>query len=241
MQSAAATPSPSSPHEDRELDLDLPGRILTRSGLSRLVAAVAARPALWQRHVIHDAGRRQFVQLYRDLHVDLWLLCWTNQQETGFHDHDRSSGAVVVVDGDLVEDRLELAAGGLVERSVPRPAGASFDFEASHVHRVRHPEGRPPAVSIHAYSPPLWRMGYYDTDASGVFRRTSVSYAEELSAEPAPVVELGMVREVRAESLDALGDLLRLLGYPHEWAVELERREFGRGRTWRTVRRAEGS
>jgi hypothetical protein len=37
-----------------------------------------------------------------------------------------------------------------------------------------------PAVSIHAYSPPLWRMGTYATGADGTLRRRSVSYAEEL-------------------------------------------------------------
>jgi len=36
------------------------------------------------------------------------------------------------------------------------------------------------SVSIHAYSPPLWRLGQYTVDGSGALRRTSVSYAEEL-------------------------------------------------------------
>jgi hypothetical protein len=35
-------------------------------------------------------------------------------------------------------------------------------------------------VSIHAYSPPLWRMGAYAVDPDGTLRRTSISYAEEL-------------------------------------------------------------
>jgi hypothetical protein len=35
-------------------------------------------------------------------------------------------------------------------------------------------------VSIHAYSPPLWRMGQYALAKDGVLRRTSVSYADEL-------------------------------------------------------------
>jgi hypothetical protein len=35
-------------------------------------------------------------------------------------------------------------------------------------------------VSIHAYSPPLWRLGQYSIDDGGVMRRVSVSYADEL-------------------------------------------------------------
>jgi hypothetical protein len=37
-----------------------------------------------------------------------------------------------------------------------------------------------PAVSIHAYSPPLWRMGSYAVGLDGTLRRESISYAEEL-------------------------------------------------------------
>jgi hypothetical protein len=33
---------------------------------------------------------------------------------------------------------------------------------------------------VHAYSPPLWRMGQYAVSPYGVLRRTSVSYADEL-------------------------------------------------------------
>ena len=35
-------------------------------------------------------------------------------------------------------------------------------------------------MSIHAYSPPLWRLGQYSVDEDGVMRRASVSYADEL-------------------------------------------------------------
>ena len=36
------------------------------------------------------------------------------------------------------------------------------------------------SVTVHAYSPPLWRMGQYAVSESGVLRRVSVSYADEL-------------------------------------------------------------
>jgi hypothetical protein len=36
------------------------------------------------------------------------------------------------------------------------------------------------AVTIHAYSPPPWRMGAYVVEPSGELRRHLVSYIEEL-------------------------------------------------------------
>ena len=44
---------------------------------------------------------------------------------------------------------------------------------------MRHTGARP-AVTIHAYSPPLWRMGAYEVLPGGELRRHSLSYAEEL-------------------------------------------------------------
>jgi predicted metal-dependent enzyme (double-stranded beta helix superfamily) len=99
-----------------------------------------------------------------------------NGHDTGFHDHDLSNGAVAIVEGELVEERL--AIGG-PPRQRRYGAGASFHFDASHVHRM-HQAGSGPTVSIHAYSPPLWRMGAYAIEPDGALRRTSISYAEEL-------------------------------------------------------------
>ena len=44
-------------------------------------------------------------------------------------------------------------------------AGSAFSFGPEHIHRLT---GRDPgSVSVHAYSPPLWRMGQYTLGASG--------------------------------------------------------------------------
>jgi hypothetical protein len=129
--------------------------------------------------VRHDRDERHYVQLYRDPHVDIWLICWTNQQDTGYHDHDRSSGAVRIVEGELVEDRFEFGEESLRVASTRHRPGALFEFDASHIHRLRHERGEF-ATSLHVYSPALWRMGYYDEDPTGLLRRTSISYAEEL-------------------------------------------------------------
>jgi CheY-like chemotaxis protein len=42
-------------------------------------------------------------------------------------------------------------------------------------------------------------------------------------------------RELRAESVRSLETLLGLMGYPAEWAIDLERRAWERGEAWRTV------
>jgi hypothetical protein len=151
-------------------------RDLDRQALRRLVCDIAADRRVWHPLVMLDADARRFEQLWRDEHVDVWVISWMRGHDTGFHDHDVSSGAVAVVAGELVEERLVL---GGAPRRLRHPAGASFDFDASHVHRMSHDAGEA-AVSIHAYSPPLWRMGTYAVGSDGTLRRQSISYAEEL-------------------------------------------------------------
>lgn len=153
----------------------LPGRTLEARELRHWVRALAETPEAWERHVRHDTGGRHFVSLHRDADIDVWLLCWNRVDDTGWHDHDTSSGAVAVVRGAVTESRPRMF-GAPVTRTVR--AGRDFGFGPDHIHRMGGAVDG--SVSLHAYSPPLWRMGQYSISRSGVMRRFSVSYADEL-------------------------------------------------------------
>lgn len=161
---------------DKEITLDnLPDRDLSKRELRSLAAAIAAKPASWDRHLVFDDDERHFVSLHRDAHVDVWLVCWTPENDTGWHDHDISSGAVAVPNGSLVEHNLAVGA-ACVETELA--AGTVFCFGPEHIHRLTGREHG--SISIHTYSPPLWRMGQYAVSKTGVLKRVSVSYADEL-------------------------------------------------------------
>jgi Cysteine dioxygenase type I len=153
----------------------LPARNLDRGELQALVDELAEDPGRWREHVAFSEQRRHYVSLHRDEYVDVWLLCWTRADDTGWHDHDISSGAVRVVRGAVRESNPRIGGeplGRVIE------AGASFSFGPEHIHRLAGEDEH--AVSIHAYSPPLWRLGQYSVDGDGVMRRQSISYADEL-------------------------------------------------------------
>jgi predicted metal-dependent enzyme (double-stranded beta helix superfamily) len=148
---------------------------LTRAALQQLVVAVAVRPDLWEPHVDRASSGRTYASLHRDAHVDVWAILWRPGSDTGWHDHDTSSGAVRVVEGTLSESELRL---GAPERRREYVAGDCFTFDPSHIHRLSCDVAC--AVSIHAYSAPLWRLGQYTVDADGALHRLSVTYADEL-------------------------------------------------------------
>jgi predicted metal-dependent enzyme (double-stranded beta helix superfamily) len=151
-------------------------RDLVPEEIERLAADLAERADLWRHLVRHSEDERIYVELHRDHHLDVWLICWTGRQDTGLHDHDVSGGAVRVVEGALDEDRLAFSTGIDTTRY---GAGESFRFDSSRIHDVRNAPGHE-TVSLHLYSPPLWRMGYYEVGEDGRVARRSASYAEEL-------------------------------------------------------------
>jgi predicted metal-dependent enzyme (double-stranded beta helix superfamily) len=153
----------------------LPARLLDKHELQALVDDYATRPELWHEHLAFSDDKRHYVSLYRDEHVDVWLLCWTPANDTGWHDHDISSGAVRIVQGAVAESNPRIGGEHVVTVITE---GRSFCFGPEHIHRMSGERDR--TVTIHAYSPPLWRLGQYTIGADGVMRRVSVSYAEEL-------------------------------------------------------------
>ena len=156
--------------------IDVPhGRPLERPELVGVVEAVAARSELWLPHLDRTATERSYAALHRDASVDVWAIFWRPASDTGWHDHDVSSGAVHVVEGELEEHALRI---GAPEHRTAHAGGSSFSFGPSHIHRLTC--AVPEAVSIHAYSPPLWRLGQYSVAADGALQRLSVSYADEL-------------------------------------------------------------
>jgi hypothetical protein len=122
-----------------------------------------------------DADKRWHQRLYRDRRVDIWLISWLPEQGTRLHDHGGSSGAFTVLSGTLTESvpsgfqdvRMRI-------RDTDRAAGSSVRFGRHYIHDVRN-LARRPAVSVHAYSPPLTSMTYYDVLAGDLVAAAMVA------------------------------------------------------------------
>lgn len=152
---------------------------LSASDLNELVADLAASPELWRHLVRHGESERLYEQIWDEDDANAWLICWGDDHDTGFHDHDDSAAAIIGIEGEVIEERLRL--GGPPAAHLLR-AGASAFLPASAIHRIRHAGGGP-AVTIHAYSPPLRRTGSYRVGPAGELERVSQSFEQELRAE----------------------------------------------------------
>jgi predicted metal-dependent enzyme (double-stranded beta helix superfamily) len=135
--------------------------------LRRLVLDLAASPQRWLHLVEYDPARRWYQRLLREEDREVWLLSWLPGQRTGFHDHGRSAGAFTVVQGCL---RERTAPGGRPEAvGATLLPGSVRSFGPRYVHDVGN-ESAAPAVSVHAYSPPLTTMDRFDVSGGRLVR-----------------------------------------------------------------------
>ena len=133
--------------------------------LATLVRATAAARDQWQAVVRFTPRRRWFHRLALTDDYETWLLTWLPGQRTGFHDHGGASGAFAVAQGNLRETLASPGSSRLRHRMARR--GAVTSFGGQHVHEVGN-ISHAPAVSVHAYSPPLTAMRRYELSGSGL-------------------------------------------------------------------------
>jgi mannose-6-phosphate isomerase-like protein (cupin superfamily) len=138
----------------------------TPEELAKIVSQFASSRG-WMDRVRLGAERRWYERLYHGPDHDIWVISWLPGQSTGFHDHGPSSGAFVVATGILEEHRSG-------EQTLVIHPGQSRSFGPDYTHDVRN-VSLGPAVSIHAYSPPLSEMNKYELDGSRLIHRERAS------------------------------------------------------------------
>ena len=135
-----------------------------------LVQDIAADRQQWQPHVRFTEGSRYWQRLAQLPAADVWLLTWLPDQTTDLHDHGEAAAAFTVVTGVLTEVRAR--PDGVLSSS-ELPAGSTQTVPAGAVHDVAN-LGTAPAISIHAYSPRLTTMTFWETVPGGIRRVSSV-------------------------------------------------------------------
>ncbi|CPR08975.1 cysteine dioxygenase type I superfamily protein [Mycobacterium bohemicum DSM 44277] len=141
-------------------------------------------------HLLPEAGlpesRRWFTRIHGDDELDVWLISWTPGHPTELHDHGGSLGALTVLSGSLNEFRWD----GTALRRRRLEAGDQAGFPLGWVHDVvwaprgvagigSEDAGKAPTLSVHAYSPPLTAMSYYEVTHRNRLRRRRTELTDQ--------------------------------------------------------------
>jgi Cysteine dioxygenase type I len=142
-------------------------------------------------HVVPPGGvptdDRWFARLHGDDEVDIWLISWVPGHRTELHDHGGSLGALTLLSGSLDEFRWD----GERLRCRRLKAGDQAGFPLGWVHDVvwaptgpgpsvtQRPETQGPSLSVHAYSPPLTVMSYYEVNDQHRLRRRRTELTDQ--------------------------------------------------------------
>jgi rhodanese-related sulfurtransferase len=141
----------------------LSGAVLrTPEELAHIVSRFASSDG-WIDKVRLRAERRWYERLYHGPVYDIWVISWLPGQSTGFHDHGASSGAFVVATG-ILEEHSPGERTRVIHPGQPRAFGPDYAHDVRNISLA-------PAISIHAYSPPLSDMNEYELDGSRLVPR----------------------------------------------------------------------
>ena len=98
---------------------------------------------------------------------EAWAIGWPPGGAIELHDHGQSHGAVVVVDGALLETTIQPTEHRVALLSTHHlPTGSHRSFGRRYVHDLVNDSGEG-AISVHVYGPRLTDMTYYRLDRSG--------------------------------------------------------------------------
>jgi len=148
----------------------------------------------WMDKVRLRVERRWYERLYHGPDYDIWVISWLPGQATGFHDHGVSSGAFIVATGILEEYRPG-------EETHAIHPGQSRAFGPEYAHDVRN-SSLAPAISIHAYSPPLSEMNEYEFDGRQLVPREQASEKTETLDQEWRVQKREPANRIPAASID---------------------------------------
>jgi len=138
---------------------------LSPARLGQIVSEIAAAAQSWRPIVDFSTERRWYRRLVLADDHEIWLLSWLPGQHTGFHDHGEARGAFAVAQGELRETLAQPGRNRVRNRRAS--TGSVTSFGSRHLHDVSN-ASTAPAVSVHAYSPPLTAMRRYEMTASGL-------------------------------------------------------------------------
>ena len=147
-----------------------PAPALPVHALVGIVAGLAGAPSLGDGFLPALGPDRSSVRLLETESYDVWLIGWPPGTRVEPHDHGASAGAFTVIKGTLTEYRWSPQP----QHSAVR-TGEVVTIEARVVHDVvadRPEDG--PAISVHAYSPPLREMGFFSDDGTRLLARAAV-------------------------------------------------------------------
>jgi rhodanese-related sulfurtransferase/predicted metal-dependent enzyme (double-stranded beta helix superfamily) len=142
----------------------------TPEELANIVSRFASSDG-WMQKVRLRAEGRWYERLYHGPDYDIWVISWLPGQSTGFHDHGASSGAFVVATG-ILEEHCPDERNRMIHPGKPRAFGPDYAHDVRNVSLA-------PAISIHAYSPPLTEMNEYELDGSRLVPREPASVKPE--------------------------------------------------------------
>ncbi len=151
---------------------------LSTAALTDIAAGLAQVAHLWVHQLNEHPRQRSSLRMITTFEYDVWMIRWPPATSVTPHDHGVSAGAFAVARGALRELRWH----GTSRQTTLITEGGTTTVDGGTVHDVIAVGTG--ALSVHAYSPPLTSMGFYDDTGQSLLDRRPVDGRTPAVEEP---------------------------------------------------------
>lgn len=144
---------------------------VTRALLEDVVERTAARRDLWESRVVAEPTGVHWERIPVPEDVEVFVVTWATFTDTRLHSHDGAASAFVPVRGVVTEIRPDERGRLLPRKFVPGVTGV---LDGHDVHELQN-EHVDVAVSIHAFSPRLRSLTYWERQGDTFVPSSSVA------------------------------------------------------------------
>lgn len=103
--------------------------------------------------------------VYRNKNFEIFILCWSEEQESGAHDHPSNGCILKVLEGELIEKSYRLDKNGNLkwkEIQGLHEGEISYQEGSNGIHNIINPNSDRGSVTLHIYSPPNYKPNFFE-------------------------------------------------------------------------------
>ena len=115
----------------------------------------------WREHVSFSKTNYSRNLVFKDDYIEMLIICWDVNQESGIHDHPDRGCILRVLEGVIIEDVFKMKNGVLIkdELNLCCENKISYRIGKNGLHNIIN--GKEKTISLHIYAPPEYKPNYF--------------------------------------------------------------------------------
>jgi cysteine dioxygenase len=115
----------------------------------------------WKKYVSFSEDKYKKNLVKRNDKLEIFIICWNNNQISGIHDHPSNGCILKVLQGELEEHYYNNVNNNveLINVNLCKENSIGYQEGKNGLHRIKNNDNK--TISLHIYSPPNYKLSFY--------------------------------------------------------------------------------